>query len=88
MVCQCPLGHFKLVAIFGMPIWHSINEGEVDALLAAHVDVYVLQLRLSSVGSFVTRSCAVAWMLDRRRSSLFIYSMRSLCMLWMKFYGI
>jgi hypothetical protein len=33
-----------LAAIFGMLIWHPTNEGEVDALLAAQVDVYVLQL--------------------------------------------
>jgi hypothetical protein len=32
------------------------NEGELDALLAAHIDVYVLQHRLSSIGSSVTQS--------------------------------
>ena len=40
----CP----HLAAILGMPIWHPTNIGEVDALLAAQVDVYLLQLRLSS----------------------------------------
>jgi hypothetical protein len=29
-------------------IWHPTNMGEVDALLAAQVDVFLLQLRLSS----------------------------------------
>jgi hypothetical protein len=29
-------------------IWHPTNMGKVDSLLAAQVDVYLLQLRLSS----------------------------------------
>jgi hypothetical protein len=41
-----------LAAIFRMPIWHptigATNEGKVDSLFAAQVDVYLLQLGLSS----------------------------------------
>jgi hypothetical protein len=33
-----------LAAIFGMPIWHPTNKGKVDALLAAQIDVFILQL--------------------------------------------
>jgi hypothetical protein len=50
-----------LAAIFGMPIWHPTYGGEVDALLAAQVDVYVLQLRLpvstSVAQSFDNKFC-------------------------------
>jgi hypothetical protein len=63
-----------------MTIWHSINEGVVDDLLAAQVDVYVLQLRLSSIGSSVTQPCAGAW---SGTGCVQVYSMKSLCIWWM-----
>jgi hypothetical protein len=46
------------VSIFGMPTWHPTNESKLarDALLAAQIDVYVLQLCLHSVGNSVIQS--------------------------------
>jgi hypothetical protein len=48
----CP----HLAAILGMPIWHSSNEDKVDAILAAQVYMYILQLCLSRIDTFVTQS--------------------------------
>jgi hypothetical protein len=77
-----------------MPIWHPTDEGavdaEVDALLAAQVDMYVLpwQLCLSCVDNSVTLSFAGAWMWDKRCFRSVVYSMRRVCIWWMKFLGI